>query len=319
MKEQVIALSGGVGGAKLVLGLSSVLEKDELLVVANTGDDFEHLGFPVCPDIDTLLYTLGGICNTETGWGRAEETWSFMNTLKKEDPEQAWFQLGDKDIETHNYRKKALAAGNTLTEVTADLVRQFRITPTVVPMSDFPVRTWVLTGTETGNNWMPFQEYFVKHQCKPRIYGIEYRGSQQASVPLQLDMALTSDSIRAVIICPSNPFLSIDPIMAVPGMVDLLRSCGAPVVAVSPIVGGQALKGPTAKIMKELGIEVDVQAIADHYHGIIDGLVIDNKDRGQFECVQATGVQVAVTNTVMLSLEDRKQLAQDVLSFTKKI
>ncbi|MBT4269031.1 MAG: 2-phospho-L-lactate transferase, partial [Deltaproteobacteria bacterium] len=229
MKEQVIALSGGVGGAKLVLGLSSVLEKDELLVVANTGDDFEHLGFPVCPDIDTLLYTLGGICNTETGWGRAEETWSFMNTLKKEDPEQAWFQLGDKDIETHNYRKKALAAGNTLTEVTADLVRQFRITPTVVPMSDFPVRTWVLTGTETGNNWMPFQEYFVKHQCKPRIYGIEYRGSQQASVPLQLDMALTSDSIRAVIICPSNPFLSIDPIMAVPGMVDLLRSCGAPV------------------------------------------------------------------------------------------
>jgi len=315
VKEQVIALSGGIGGAKLALGLANTLDSDELLVVANTGDDFEYMGFPVCPDTDTLLYTLGGVCNTETGWGRAQETWSFMEYLEREDPEQAWFRLGDKDIETHRYRKKALATGRTLTEITADLAQQFNVGQAIIPMSNDPVRTWVLAETADGQDWLPFQEYFVKYQCEPRIQQIEYRGCQHAGLPPQLEAAIAARETRAVVICPSNPFLSIDPILAVPGMVELLRSCGAPVIAVSPVVGGRALKGPTAKIMNELGMAVDVSAIAEHYRGVIDGLVIDEQDREQLGSVLAMGIQVAVTNTVMVSLEDREQLARDVLSF----
>jgi len=315
LKERVIALSGGIGGAKLALGLANILDPQDLMIVANTGDDFEYMGLPVCPDTDTLLYTLGGICNTETGWGRAEETWAFMEALEKESPNQAWFRLGDKDIETHRYRKQALADGNTLTKVIADLAQQFGVSQTIVPMSDDPVHTWVLAETEAGIDWLPFQEYFVKHQCGPRIHRIEYRGSQLAAVSPQLEAALTTPNTRAVVICPSNPFLSIDPILAVPGMVNLLRNCHAPVIAVSPVVGGRALKGPTAKIMKELGMAVDVAAIAEHYLGIIDGLVIDDQDRDQLESVQTMGVPTMVTNTVMVSLEDRKQLARDILSF----
>ena len=315
----MLALSGGIGGAKLALGLAEVLDPDELQVLVNTGDDFEHLGLYICPDIDTMLYTLGGVSNATTGWGRAQETWSFMEALQNEDPEQAWFRLGDKDLETHRYRTRALASRSTLSEVTANLARQFQVGPSVVPMSDDPVRTYVLADTGAGKHWLPFQEYFVRHQCEPRIHRIEYRGSRQATVPQQLATTLTARRTRAVVLCPSNPFLSIDPILAVPGTRKLIRACGAPVVAVSPLVGGRALKGPTAKIMKELGMVADVAAIADHYRGIIDGLVIDQQDRGELERVQATGVRVALSNTVMVSLEDRKQLARDVLSFAARI
>ncbi len=319
MTRQLVALSGGIGGAKLALGLSTVLEPDELLVIANTGDDFEHLGFTICPDIDTLLYTLGGLSNTVLGWGRADETWFFMETLKKENPEQAWFLLGDKDLETHRYRKKALELGSSLTDITADLVRRFQVGTEIVPMSDDPVRTWVLAGTGDGQEWLPFQEYFVRRQCKPRIHRIEYRGSLQATLSPRLEAAFEGCEPSAIVLCPSNPFLSIDPILAVPGMVERLLACKAPVVAVSPVVGGQALKGPTAKIMEELGMTVDVVAIADHYRDVIDGLVIDYQDRGQLEQIQSMGIQVAVTNTVMVSLEDRIQLARDVLGFAAGI
>ncbi len=253
--------------------------------------------------------------NKEAGWGRAGETWTFMETLRKEHPDQAWFALGDKDIETHRFRTRALASGSTLTQVTAELACRFQVAPAIVPMSDDPVRTFILAETEDGKEWLPFQEYFVKYQCEPRIDRIEYRGSRQARVSPRLDSALSSGNTRAVILCPSNPFLSIDPILAVPGMVELLRTCGAPVVAVSPVVGGKALKGPTAKIMQELDMAVDVVAIADHYHGIIDALVIDHQDERQLERVQATGVRVTVTNTVMVTLEERERLARDVLNF----
>ena len=319
MTRQLVALSGGIGGAKLAIGLSTVLEPDELLVIANTGDDFEHLGFTICPDIDTLLYTLGGLSNTELGWGRADETWFFMETLKKENPEQAWFLLGDKDLETHRYRKKTLELGKSLTDITADLVSRFQVGPEIVPMSDDPVRTWVLAGTGDRQEWLPFQEYFVRRQCKPRIHRIEYRGSLQATLSPRLEAVFGGCETRAIVLCPSNPFLSIDPILAVPGMVERLLACKAPVVAVSPVVGGQALKGPTAKIMEELGMTVDVVAIADHYRDVIDGLVIDYQDRGQLEQIQSMGIQVAVTNTVMVSLEDRIQLARDVLGFAAGI
>jgi len=318
MNEQVLALSGGIGGAKLALGLSNVVDPEDLLIVVNTGDDFEHQGFYICPDIDTLLYTLGGVSNTTTGWGRADETWTFMQALQKDHPDEAWFQLGDKDLETHRFRTQELAEGRTLTEVTADLAQRFQLAPSVLPMSDDPVRTYVLAESDAGEHWLPFQEYFVKLRCKPRTRRIEFRGSAEASVSSRLKTALTERTTRAVVLCPSNPFLSIDPILAVPGIKKLLRDCGAPVIAVSPVVGGRALKGPTAKIMHELGLASDVAAIAEHYHDVIDGLVIDRQDQGELERLQAMGIRATITNTVMVSLEDRIQLATDVLNFASK-
>jgi LPPG:FO 2-phospho-L-lactate transferase len=311
---RVIALSGGIGGAKLILGLAQVVEGSDLLVVANTGDDFEHCGFHISPDIDTLLYTLAGLSDTQRGWGLGGETWTFMEGLRREDPEQAWFQLGDKDLKTHRFRTRALAGGATLTEVTAALARRFGVRANIVPMSDDPVRTFVLADSAGGASWLPFQEYFVKHRCEPVIRRIEYRGAAQAA--LQRQLANTGASgLQAVILGPSNPFLSIDPILAIPGMAAQLRSYGAPVIAVSPIVGGRALKGPTAKIMQELGLSVDVLSVAAHYRGLIDGLVIDEADRQARKAIEAMGIQVAVAATVMVSLEDRARLAQSCLDF----
>ena len=315
----VIALSGGIGGAKLALGLDRALPARELLLVANTGDDFDHLGFRICPDIDTLVYTLGGVSNTELGWGRADETWAFMEELRKREPEQAWFLLGDKDLETHRLRREALQAGLTLTQATARLAQRHGVDATILPMSDDPVRTWLQVEDEAGERWLPFQEYFVKLQCRPAIRRIEYRGAARARLSPPLRSALQSGRARAVILCPSNPFLSIDPILAVPGLRQGLQDNGAPVVAVSPIVGGRALKGPAAKIMSELGLAPDVLAVAAHYRGLIDGLVIDREDAGLQSRLQDVGLQVAVTDTVMRSLDDRVRLARDVLDFADAI
>lgn len=319
MTGVVVALSGGIGGAKLALGLDRVLPPPQLLLVANTGDDFEHLGFHISPDIDTLIYTLGEVSNTELGWGRANETWDFMEELRKQDPEQAWFLLGDKDLETHRLRRDALQAGLTLTEATARLARHYAVGATILPMSDDPVRTWLHVEDEAGSRWLPFQEYFVKLQCRPVIRRIEYRGAARANVSAPLRSALQAGRVRALILCPSNPFLSIDPILAVPGLRRLLQDSGAPVVAVSPIVGGRALKGPTAKIMGELGLATDVLAVAAHYRGLIDGLVIDRDDVALQQRLQEVGLRVAVTDTVMRSLDDRMRLARGVLDFADAI
>lgn len=314
MTARVIALSGGIGGAKLMLGLARVVEGSELLVVANTGDDFEHCGLHICPDIDTLLYTLGGRSDTLRGWGLADETWTFMERLRREQPDQAWFQLGDRDLETHRFRTQALAGGEALTGVTASLARRFGVTTAIVPMSDDPVRTFVLAELDGCETWLPFQEYFVKHRCEPPIRRIEYRGAAQAAPQRWLAEAGASN-LQAVILGPSNPFLSIDPILAIPGMAAHLRSYGAPVIAVSPIVGGRALKGPTAKIMQELGMPVDVVSVADHYRKLIDGLVIDEADRAARKDIEAMGIEVAVAASVMVSLDDRVQLARACLDF----
>lgn len=318
-ESKVVALSGGIGGAKLALGLSTIVSPKDLTIVANTGDDFEHAGFTICPDIDTLIYTLAGVSNMETGWGRADETWSFMEALRANDPEQAWFLLGDKDLETHRHRSKALQSGRTLTEVTAELVEKFGVHSAILPMSDDPIRTHVLAKTDDERNWLAFQEYFVRERCEPQICRIDYRGSGQSMLSPELRSLMEAGNVRAVIICPSNPFLSIDPILAVPGLIDLLRGCGAPIVAVSPIVGGRALKGPTAKIMHELGMASDVLAIAGHYDGLIDGLIIDEQDRGSVASVEAMGIRATVTDTVMVTLEDRTQLARDVLEFADEV
>lgn len=319
MTGAVVALSGGVGGAKLALGLSQILPAEELTVVANTGDDFEHLGFYICPDIDTLLYTLGGVSNTDLGWGRADETWTFMEGLRETAPDDSWFLLGDKDLETHRFRRAALDSGVSLSSVTAELAGRFGIESQVLPMSDDPVRTHVRVPTDSGTECLPFQEYFVRLRCEPKTLEIEFRGVDTASVnPVLLPLFETATP-RAVIICPSNPYLSIDPILALQDMCSMLVETDAPVIAISPVVGGKAIKGPTAKIMQELGIATDVHSIAAHYRDVIDGLVVDTADADDAQKLEEAGVKTLVTNTVMKSLEDREQLARDVLAFADSL
>ena len=305
-----VALSGGIGGAKLALGLSHLLG-DRLTVIANTGDDFEHLGLHVSPDVDTTLYTLADLVNPETGWGRRDETWNFMQAMTALGG-PSWFNLGDKDLATHVERTCRLRSGERLTAITALLARAFGISARVLPMADEPVRTIVESDTGT----LAFQEYFVRDRCRPVVRRIRYDGADKARVTPEIAAALSRPDLAGIIVCPSNPWLSIDPILAVPGMRDALRAGGAPVVAVTPIVGGRALKGPTAKIMAELGLSPDVRTIAEHYAGLIDGLVVDSAD----EAVAGTLPLAAMaTNTVMNTLADKIDLAKTCLSFCARL
>lgn len=308
-----LALSGGVGGAKLALGLSKLLPPEDLLVVANTGDDFEHLGLLICPDIDTVTYTLAGVANPETGWGRADEGWRFMEALEALGGE-TWFRLGDRDLALHVERRRRLDAGESLSDVTAAIARQLGVAIRIAPMSDQPVRTIV----ETPDGPLIFQHYFVREQCAPNVTGFRFEGAESATPSRAFADALDG-GVDAVVICPSNPFISIDPILAVPGVADAIRRCGAPVVAVSPIVGGQAIKGPTAKMMSELGLPGDAAAIARHYDGLIDGFVLDTCDAAHADAVEALGLSVLVTGTVMKTLDDKTRLAREVLDFTRSI
>jgi LPPG:FO 2-phospho-L-lactate transferase len=305
-----VALSGGVGGAKLALGLSKILAPEQLNVIVNTGDDFEHLGLTICPDLDTLTYTLAGLNNTETGWGRMGETWTFMAALKALDGED-WFQLGDGDLATHVERTRRLAAGESLSAATAALAAQLGIDVAITPMSDDPVRTYV----DTAGGALAFQHYFVRDQCRPVVTGFEFRGVASAAPSPAALRALADPALDAVVICPSNPFISIDPILAVPGLRAAIKAAPAPVIAVSPIVGGRAIKGPTAKMMAELGITQSAASVARHYQELIDGFVLDSEDEATGNEIRDLGLKVLVTNTVMQSLEDRVSLAADVLEF----
>lgn len=305
-----VALSGGVGGAKLALGLSKNMAPEHLNVIVNTGDDFEHLGLTICPDLDTLTYTLAGLNNTETGWGRMGETWTFMAALKALGGE-SWFQLGDGDLATHVERTRRLAAGESLSTVTAALTAQLGIKVAITPMSDDPVRTCV----ETADGALAFQHYFVRDQCAPIVTGFEFRGVAAARPSPAALRALADPALGAVVICPSNPFISIDPVLAVPGLRAAIRTAAAPVIAVSPIVGGRAIKGPTAKMMAELGVRQSAVSVAQHYQGLIDGFVLDSEDEAASDEIRALGLDVLTTNTVMQSLEDRVSLAADVLEF----
>jgi LPPG:FO 2-phospho-L-lactate transferase len=302
----VVALSGGIGGAKLALGLYRVLPPGELIVVANTGDDFEHLGLSISPDIDTLLYTLARIDNPETGWGRRNETWTFMAALETLGGE-TWFKLGDGDLAIHVERSRRLAAGETLSQITDDFRCRLGITAQLLPMSNDRVRTRLLS--EEG--WLDFQDYFVRRRAAPVVRKIVYAGAERAQVNPDFLAALAQNDLDAVVICPSNPFLSIDPILSVPGVRDALRACRAPVVAVSPIIGGKAVKGPTAKIMAELGLPVDAAAVARHYEDFLDVLITDDGDARE---VEGIGIQVTSSNTLMLTIEDREALARAVLA-----
>ena len=310
-----VALSGGVGGAKLALGLCDVLEDPaRLTVVANTGDDFEHFGLKVCPDLDTLTYTLAGLANPETGWGRAGESGAFMDALGALGGE-IWFFLGDKDLAIHVERTRRLRSGESLSAVTTDLCARLGIRARIVPMSDDPVPTIV----ETEDGPLAFQHYFVRERCRPRVLGFRHEGAEQAQASAGFLDALAAPDLGAVIICPSNPYISIDPILAVPGVRAALTTSKAPVIAVSPIVGGQAVKGPTAKMMAELGIAPGAAAIAQLYAGLIEGFVLDKADRGEAAAIAAAGVAVEVTHTMMTAREEKQALAGAVLAFAERL
>ncbi len=301
----VLALSGGIGGAKLALGLYRVLPPGALTVVANTGDDFEHLGLSISPDLDTLLYTLAGIDNPETGWGRRGETWTFMAALEALGGE-TWFKLGDGDLATHVERTRRRYAGESLSAITDDFRRRLRISARLLPMSDDPVRTRLLT--EEG--WLDFQEYFVRRRCAPAVREIIFAGASTARPQPDFLSALANDDLRMVVICPSNPLISIDPILSLPGVREALRACRAPVVGVSPIIGGKAVKGPTAKMMDELGMPVDAASVARHYGDFLDHYVIDEADA---ETVGTLDAATIATRTLMESIADREALARVVL------
>jgi LPPG:FO 2-phospho-L-lactate transferase len=310
MNGRVVAISGGIGGAKLALGLYRVLPADALTVIVNCGDDFDHLGFTICPDIDTTLYTLAGLANTELGWGRHDETWSFMDTLGALGG-PGWFRLGDRDLALHAERTRRLRGGESLSSVIADIAQRMNIHAAIVPMSDDPVRTRV----RTPDGELAFQDYFVRLRCGPQVTAIDFSGAVSAQ-PSPAAAAALAARPDAVILCPSNPYLSIDPILAVPGTRERLRSAHAPVVAVSPLVGGQAVKGPTAKIMRELGVPTTAAAIARHYAGVIDGFVLDARDAAGPEGIDCP---VHVTDTLMHSLADRERLAREVLAFAASL
>ena len=306
----ILALAGGVGGAKLAQGLAMRLAPEELLIVVNTGDDFVHLGLNISPDLDTVMYWLAGLNDRGRGWGLAGETWNFMDALGRIGG-PTWFNLGDADLATHVVRTQMLGEGASLSAVTQALYTRLGIAHAVAPMTDAPVRTIV----HTADAALAFQDYFVRLQCAPAITSVSFAGTEAAKPSPAFAAAMANPALRAIVICPSNPLLSIDPILSIPRVQDWLRRSRIPVVAVSPIVGGEAIKGPAAKIFRELGRHVSVQGIAEHYHGLINGLVIDTMDAPAKPGLEALGLRVAVAPSVMKSVEDQAALAAAVLGF----
>ena len=305
---KIVALAGGVGGAKLAHGLAQILPPEDLTVIVNTGDDFEHYGLYICPDLDTVCYTLADIANPETGWGRAGEAWNAIENISKLGGLD-WFKLGDKDLGTHLERTRRLKEGYSLSQITRDFCKAWGIQHSTLPMSDRPVRTFV----ETDEGELAFQEYFVHRRCEPRVKGFWFDGLEQAEPARGSREAI--QSADAIVICPSNPWVSIDPILKVFSDQESGWGVGKKVVAVSPIIGGQAVKGPAAKMYRELGIEPSALAVANHYRGIMTHFVMDTIDAQLIESVRGLNMQTHVTKTVMKSHEDRKRLAEDTLNF----
>ena len=301
----IIALSGGVGGAKLALGLSRIMPPEDLLVVVNTGDDFEHLGLSISPDIDTVAYTLSGLANRELGWGRHDETWSFMETMESLGGD-TWFRLGDRDLALHVERTRRMKLGESLSQVTADLCRRMGVASRVVPMTDDPVRTRLLT----EHGWLDFQEYFVHRRCEPVVSQLQFQGAGAARPHPAFINALADPALEAVVICPSNPFISVEPILAIPGVREALMACKAPIIAVSPIIAGRAVKGPTAKMMTELGLDPTAGTVAQRYADLLDGYVIDHADMSEVVSIDA---RVTLAQTLMTTIEDREALARIVI------
>lgn len=299
---KIVALAGGVGGAKLAHGLAQILPPEDLTIIVNTGDDFEHYGLYICPDLDTVCYTLAGLANPDTGWGRINESWNMIeNASKLGGP--GWFRLGDQDLGTHLERTRRLKEGDSLSQITRDFCKAWGIQHRILPMTDQPVRT--IVETEEGD--LAFQEYFVHRRCEPRVTGFRFEGADRAGAASGACEAV--HAAEAVVICPSNPWVSIDPILRV------LPKIEKPVYAVSPIIGGETVKGPAAKMYRELGIEPSALAVANHYRGLATGFVLDEIDAQLIESVRGLNMQVLVTNTLMNSHDNRRQLANELLNF----
>ena len=304
----ILALAGGVGGARLAVGLAALLPPERLAIVVNTGDDFEHLGLSVSPDIDTVIYTLAGLNNPLLGWGRHDETWNFMQTLAQLGGE-TWFNLGDRDLAVHVLRTQALARGEAASGITRTLAQRMGVRHPVWPMSDDPVRTVVMT----NEGELAFQDYFVRRRCEPVVSGFRFDGAANARASHPLRTLLDGNSIEAVVICPSNPFVSIAPLLAIADIRACIERRRFPVVAVSPIIGGKAVKGPASKMMRELGVEPGAAAVARHYGQLVDAWVIDREDSGAAPAIEAMGKRVAVTDTLMVDRGKSIALSQVVI------
>jgi LPPG:FO 2-phospho-L-lactate transferase len=308
VSKNIVALAGGVGGAKLAYGLAQLIPPGQLTIIVNTGDDFEHVGLHVSPDLDTVMYTLAGVANPVTGWGVKDESWNMMAALARYGG-PTWFQLGDRDLATHILRSNWLRQGYPLSWVTGELRRRLGVRHAILPMSDQPVRTKV----ETDEGELPFQEYFVKQQCRPVVKRIYFEGVEEAQPTQEVINAIRKAD--AIIFCPSNPLLSLDPILALPNVRRIMAASRAPKIGVSPIVKGEALKGPAAKIMAELGLEVSPVGVARYLKDVLTGFVIDTLDEARQDAITDLGLRALVTGTIMASNEDRVRLAGAVLKF----
>jgi len=313
---KVVALAGGVGGAKLADGLAQALPPEDLTIIVNTGDDFSHLGLSISPDLDTVCYALAGIANPATGWGQADETWMAFESIGKLGG-PTWFRLGDRDLGVHLERTRRLASGQSLSQITRDFCLSWGIEPRVLPMSNEPVPTWV----DTLEGELPFQVYFVQRQCHPQVTGFRFAGAEKAApAPGVLESILNAHQI---IFCPSNPWVSIDPILAIPGVRDTINTRQsaklAVVTAVSPIIGGTTVKGPAAKMYRELGIEPSSLSVARHYQDLLSGFVLDKLDSKYIEPVESMDIRALKTDTIMKSRGDRRRLAQEVLEFGQSL
>ncbi len=306
MKAQILALAGGIGGAKLSLGLSKLLAGEQLTIVVNTGDDENFYGLHVSPDLDTMMYTLAEVINPKTGWGIKNDTFNLLKQLNKYH-EQTWFNLGDKDLATHIHRTNLIESGHSLTEISIKLCRDFGVMHKIIPMTDHRVRTIL----ETDLGTLRFQEYFVERKCKPKVRSIRFDG---ANIAMPSSTFVESLSLsNALIYCPSNPYLSIDPILAVSGVKEMIRNFKGPRIAISPIIGDSALRGPAAKMMVEFGIEPSCVSVAKKFQDICDIFVIDESDKRHVNTIRSFGLQVETFNTIMLSNEDKIDLARRIL------
>ncbi len=309
---KIVALAGGVGGAKLADGLYQVVPPDTLTIIGNTADDLELFGLHISPDLDTVMYTLAGLANPATGWGVVDDTFTTLAMLERYG-EEPWFRLGDADFATHLKRTIGLRGGQPLTAVTAALTAPLGIRARLLPMCDEPVATEV----ETPEGWRDFQDYFVRRRHEDRVTDVRFAGIADARITPEVREALTTAD--AVIFCPSNPLVSIGPILAVPGLRDALIASPATKIAVSPIIGGKALKGPADRMLAERGMEVSAYGVATGYVGLLDAMTIDTLDQSDAPRIEALGMAVQVTQTVMQNSADRQQLARDVLAFAASL
>jgi LPPG:FO 2-phospho-L-lactate transferase len=308
----IVALAGGVGGAKLSQGLSLAVPGRELTVVVNTADDFDLFGLRICPDIDTVVYTLAGLANPATGWGIAGDTRATLDAIARFGRD-IWFQLGDQDFATHILRTERLRQGAPLSVVTNELASALGIDVEILPMTDDPVATKV----RTADGLLDFQDYFVARRQQDDVLGVQFEGAAAATMlPAAMDAI---DRADVIVFCPSNPIVSIGPMLAVPGYREAIERSNAPVVAVSPIVGGKALKGPADKMLATLGHEVSAAGVATLYRGLVDGIVIDQTDAELAPRIEASGTRTLVTNAVMGGAEDRRRLALEVIEFGRSL